>query len=179
MSRTALIAVVACLSVAIGATLGMSSSAPPSAVTPPPGTEDVPTTLDVHVAGWVHSPGVVELSEGAIVADAIEAAGGFRPGAASTSVNLAAPVHDGEQIYVSGPESTSGEIIGGGDDRVVINRAQSDELEALPGVGPVLAERIVAYREEHGPFRAVEDLLQVAGIGESKLASIRDLIRVP
>lgn len=133
--------------------------------------------MDVHVAGWVRSPGVVQLPEGSIVADAVEAAGGFRPGASTNTLNLAAPVSGGDQVYVSGPDEETQRPV---DDGIVaVNRATASDLEELPGVGPVLAERIVAYREANGPFQQVEDLLDIPGIGESKLASMRDMVRIP
>ncbi len=134
--------------------------------------------FEVHVAGWVNSPGVVSVTEGSIVADAIHLAGGLRSGALVDLINLASPLRSGDQVVVPGPRSGSGGGSGEGD-LIVLNRAVADELTALPGVGPVLAERIVAYREANGPFSSVEDLLQVPGIGEAKLASIRDLVRVP
>jgi competence protein ComEA len=145
------------------------------------GSSEEPS-LTVHVAGWVTNPGLVEVSEGARVADAVNAAGGLRPGADTSGVNLAAPVTDGEQILIPGPSNdVAGERSTGvsGDGIVHINRATAAELETLPGVGPVLAERIISHREEHGPFQMVEDLLDVSGIGEAKLAAIRDLVKVP
>lgn len=135
--------------------------------------------LEVHVAGWVADPGVVELHEGAIVADAVAAAGGMRRGARADLINLAAPLGDGEQVVVPGPESGDVPTAPAGDGVISLNRADAGELEGLPGVGPVLADRIVAHREQVGGFERVEDLLQVPGIGESKLAAIRDLIKVP
>ena len=123
------------------------------------------------------TPGVVKLSEGSIVADAVEAAGGFRAGASPHTLNLAAPLARGDQVYVPGPDQTSPTRVEDG--VVTVNRATASELEELPGVGPVLAERIVAYREANGPFQQVEDLLDVPGIGESKLASLRDMVRIP
>lgn len=137
----------------------------------------VHVTVEVHVAGWVVSPGVVTVDDGAIVAEAVAAAGGLRSGANSGSLNLAAPVRAGDQIVVPGPESGSANGGNASDGLVSLNGATASELETLPGVGPVLAERIVAYREDHGRFETVEDLLDVPGIGESKLASIRDLVR--
>lgn len=111
------------------------------------------------------------------MADAVEAAGGLRPGAISHSLNLAAPLRAGDQVYVSGPDEESQSPA---DDGVIaVNRATASDLEELPGVGPVLAERIVAYRETNGPFQQVEDLLDIPGIGESKLASMRDMVRIP
>jgi competence protein ComEA len=144
---------------------------------PAPTQPAVDVTVEVHVAGWVVSPGVVTVDEGAIVAEAVEAAGGLRPGANSGSLNLAAPVGAGDQIVVPGPDGVLEGDGGTSDGLVSLSRATASELETLPGVGPVLAKRIVAYREEHGPLESVEDLLDVPGIGESKLASIRDLVR--
>jgi competence protein ComEA len=125
------------------------------------------------------SPGVFEVPDGSIVADAIKAAGGLRPGAMADAVNLAAPVVAGQQIIVTGPGTVAQPSDEGGDTRVSLNSATVAELDSLPGVGPVLAERIVEFREEHGLFTTVEDLLEVSGIGEAKLASIRDLVTVP
>lgn len=133
----------------------------------------------MHVSGWVVSPGLVELGPGARVADALARAGGLRPGAPPVSLNLAQTVVDGMQIHVAGPWEKSGSPASSGDGLVALNRADAAEIETLPGVGPVLAARIVAYRDEHGPFETAEDLLDVPGIGESKLDSIRDLIAVP
>lgn len=145
-----------------------------------PSSSTTPANITVHVAGWVQRPGLVELSEGSRVADAVAAAGGLLPGARAESINLAAEVSDGEQILVPGPDQRA--ATGGsaeGDGRLRLNRATASELEALPGVGPVLAERIVSFRDENGPFETIEDLLEVPGIGEAKLASFRDLLIVP
>ncbi|HEY7563396.1 MAG TPA: ComEA family DNA-binding protein [Acidimicrobiia bacterium] len=137
-------------------------------------------TITVHVAGWVAHPGLVELEEGARVADAVVAAGGLLPGARADNLNLAQPVSDGEQVMVPGPSSPSTGIEPIADDgRVHLNRATASDLEALPGVGPVLAARIVTFREENGPFETIEDLLEVPGIGEAKLSGFRDLLVVP
>ncbi len=138
--------------------------------------------ISVHVSGWVVSPGVVVVAEGAIVADAIAAAGGARPGAALDAINLAGPVAGGDQVQVPGPGTAappSGSGVAGSSDLISLNRADATALQDLPGVGPVLAERIVAHRDANGPFEAVEDLLDVPGIGETKLAAIRDLVSVP
>lgn len=139
--------------------------------------------LVVHVSGWVASPGLVELPGGARLGDAIAAAGGVRPGAALASVNLAQILSDGQQVVVPRPGTGESQVAADGsaptDGKVRVNQATADELERLPGVGPVLAERIVAHREEMGPFETVEDLLAVSGIGEAKLASIRDFVVVP
>jgi competence protein ComEA len=138
--------------------------------------------MSVHVSGWVVNPGVVTVVQGGIVADAIAAAGGARPGAALDAINLAGPVADGDQVQVPGPGTVapppaSGEA--GTPGLVSLNRADVTALQELPGLGPVLAQRIVEHREANGPFETVEDLLDVPGIGEAKLAAIRDLVAVP
>lgn len=145
-----------------------------------------PSPILVDVAGWVRRPGVYELAPGARVIDAIEAAGGARSGAALEALNLAAPLADGTQVLVpkrgqaAAPPAGSGTgtstAAGGG--LVNVNTATAAELEALPGIGEVLAQRIVDHRTEHGPFATVEDLLDVSGIGEAILAEIRDLVTV-
>jgi competence protein ComEA len=94
-------------------------------------------------------------------------------------VNLAAPLADGQQLSVPRVSADGEAAAVAGDGRVRLNLAGVEELETLPGVGPVLAERIVAYRQEHGPFAVVEDLLDVPGIGEGKLAALRDAVLVP
>ncbi len=136
--------------------------------------------ITVHVAGEVALPGLVVVAGDARVADAVAAAGGSTRGADLTAVNLAAPLQDGEQIVIPSARDGERELSAvDGDGRVRVNRASATELEALPGVGPVLAARIAAYRDENGPFRAVEDLLDVAGIGEGKLATLRDAVALP
>jgi len=133
----------------------------------------------VHVSGMVRAPGVVDVSEGSIVADAIEAAGGLRADAVVDRINLAAPVTDGDQVVVPGPgdpvDVGSAGQPGGGP--ISLSTATAAELETLPGVGPVLADRIVSFRDQRGRFEEVEDLLEVPGIGEAKLAAIRDLVQ--
>lgn len=136
--------------------------------------------ITVHVSGAVFGPGLVELLPGARVADAVAAAGGTLRTADLAALNLAAPVRDGEQIRV--PElaiASNGGVAIVDDGLVRINDADATGLEALPGVGPVLAGRIVAVREESGPFATVEDLLDVPGIGEATLAGLRDVVAVP
>jgi competence protein ComEA len=135
-------------------------------------------TVTVHVSGRVVSPGVVDVPADAIVADVVDAAGGALPDARIDSVNLAAPVAAGEHIVIPGPDGGADEVEATtGDGVVSLNQATVGDLETLPGVGPVLAERIVAYRDEHGRYQTVEDLLEVPGIGEAKLAAMRDLVR--
>lgn len=139
--------------------------------------------VTLHVSGAVASPGLVHVPAGSRVADAIAAAGGVLPGADVGSLNLAAPVRDGEQLRVADAVEFGAGGGGGGDPpddgRVHINDADAATLELLPGVGPVLAARILAHREQHGSFASVEDLLDVPGIGEGRLAVMRDVIAIP
>lgn len=142
-----------------------------------------PTILIVDVAGWVRRPGVYEFHEGDRVIDAIEAAGGARRGAALESLNLAMPLVDGTQVLVprAAEGGASGTIASGGSasmGKLNINTATASELEALPGVGEVIAQRIVDYRTANGPFGSVDELIDVSGIGESTLASMRELVTV-
>ena len=140
---------------------------------------DAPS-LVVHVAGEVISPGLVALGDGARVADAIAAAGGATPTARLGAINLATPVTDGQQVLVPSiadpGEDARGNVVDG---KVAINRANLAELEQLPGVGSVLALRIAEHREAFGFFSAPEDLLDVPGIGEGKLDTMRDSILLP
>jgi len=148
--------------------------------------------LIVHVAGQVKSPGIVRLAPGGRVIDAIEGAGGATAEADLALVNLARPVVDGEQVYVPAPgelppASASGGGAGAGaggggngpgDGVIDLNTADAAALDALPGVGPVLAERIIDWRTEHGRFTSVEELAEVSGIGEKLLSRLRDKVRV-
>lgn len=184
--RVVLSAVLASVAVAVGALFGRSGPDPmPPVDTTQMGETPVTTVaerMSIHVSGMVMAPGVVDVAAGSIVADAIAAAGGLKNGAAIDRLNLAAPVSQGDHIVVPGPGAEpvagiSGESGAGETGIVSLNTATAAELENLPGVGPVLADRIVAWREQNGPFEVVEDLLEVSGIGESKLAAMRDLIR--
>lgn len=179
MDRPQWIAAALVLAVAAFAGLwyaGRPPAPPPLAVDPGSGGG---RTITVHVAGAVLVPGVVRVAAGARVGEDIAAAGGARADADLGRVNLAAPLADGQQLSVPSvsPDGSGGAVAGDG--RVRLNLAGVEELEALPGVGPVLAARIFAYREEHGPFAVVEDLLDVPGIGEGKLAALREAVLVP
>jgi competence protein ComEA len=137
------------------------------------------TMLTVHVSGAVLRPGVVVVAASGRVADALAAAGGATRDADLSMLNLAATIRDGDLITVPsisapGVISQQPDVIG-----TDINRASASQLEGLPGVGPVLAERIVEYRDKNGPFTEIEDLLDVSGIGEAKLAGMRDDIVPP
>ncbi len=150
--------------------------------------------LVVHVVGSVARAGVYDLPAGSRVVDALAAAGGPAAGARPDLINLAAPLEDGQRVYVPSEKDartlfSSGaapweEVAAGGPggggagatgrpSRVDVNRAGVAELDTLPGIGPSLERRIVDYRQAHGPFRRVEDLLRVPGIGPSKLEQLR------
>jgi len=137
----------------------------------------------VDVAGAVRRPGVYEFAEGERVIDAIERAGGALPKADVSLLNLAAPITDGTQILVpkAGPAApgASPAPAGGAPTGLInVNTATATELEALSGIGEVLAATIVEYRTTNGPFIAVDDLLDVSGIGPATLDEIRDQISV-
>ena len=141
-------------------------------------------TVVVSVVGTVARPGLVTLPEGARVADAIAAAGGLLPEADATSVNLAAVVSDGQQVAVGVPGAAvvdgapGGATAGSGSGPVDLNAATAADLDALPGIGPVLAQRIVEHRERSGPFRSVEQLDDVPGIGPATYAELAELVAV-
>jgi len=193
LSRGELIGLVALLAVTLGgAGLWYVRSLPrPVEVTTAPsgGTASTPISASpspevvvVDVAGWVRRPGVYEFTEGARVIDAIDAAGGARPGALLQALNLAAPLADGTQILVPregqegvAPPVTGGAVAGG---LINVNTATATELEELPGVGEVIGQAIIDYRTENGPFTSVDQLLDVSGIGDATLENIRDLVTV-
>lgn len=137
--------------------------------------------ITIHVAGAVVAPGLVEVRSDARVADAIAAAGGAESHADLKGLNLAAPLRDGDQIQVPswGEALDPGRRQASESVGVRINVASIEELQGLPGVGPVLAARIAEYREQSGAFTVVEDLLDVPGIGEAKLATMRDAVVLP
>lgn len=147
--------------------------------TPPVGeAARTSSTVVVSVVGQVARPGLVTLPSGARVADAVQAAGGLLPGTDPAVVNLAAVVSDGQQIAVAVPGAAPvGQASSGSAAPVDINTATSGDLDALPGIGPVLAQRIVAYRQEHGPFRTAEQLADVPGIGPALCARLAPLVR--
>jgi competence protein ComEA len=135
-------------------------------------------SLVVDVAGDVRRPGLVRLRAGARVADAVRAAGGALPGSDLDALNLARKVVDGEQIVVGAPVPTTstGDTPAASGGVVSLNAATVEQLDGLPGVGPVLAQRIVSWREQHGAFASVDQLREVGGIGERKLADLRPLV---
>jgi competence protein ComEA len=200
LSRGELIALVAVVAITVGgAALWYSRSLPkPVAVRSSVGISTgvgaavsasptpSPATILVDVAGWVRRPGVYEFHEGERVVDAIDAAGGARSGAVLSNLNLAAPLVDGSQVLV--PKETAGAAPGptavgssgsaAAGAPINVNTASATELEELPGVGEVIAQAIVDYRTQNGPFASVDDLVDVSGIGDATLANIRDLVTV-
>lgn len=173
---------------------GTSTPAPPSAVTSAePLVEAAPSapvpqaaassaaggTVTVHVAGEVRRPGVLELPTGSRVDDAVQQAGGARRGTDLSGLNLARVLVDGEQVLVGvlGPvpgaaASAAEQAPGSATALVSLNTASLDQLDTLPGVGPVTAQKILDWREANGAFSAVEELLEVDGIGDKTLAEI-------
>ena len=151
------------------ASAGSTSTAAAAAVTAGP--------LLVHVVGAVRHPGVYQLADGARARDAVTAAGGATKRAELEGLNLAAPVADGEQVVVPVRGQASRAAATPGKPAIVrLNQAEVAALDTLPGIGPATAQRIIAWRDEHGPFGTIEDLLDVPGIGEAKLAAMHDLI---
>lgn len=136
-------------------------------------------TVVVAVAGAVRRPGLFTLPAGARVADALRAAGGVRPGVSIGLLNLARRLVDGEQVVVGAAAPPAGgpaPASGGPGPPLDLNTATVAQLDALPGIGPVLAARIVAYRTQHGAFRSVDQLRDVTGIGDAKFADLRSLV---
>jgi competence protein ComEA len=173
----------------------VSSSVPPAAPTassssapsPPVGeTAETSSTVVVSVVGLVKRPGLVTLATGARVADAIRAAGGLLPHADAASVNLAAVVSDGEQIAVAVPGASGASSGTGGPAaappssaaRLNLNTATMADLDGLPGIGPVLAQRIIDYRDQQGRFTSVDQLDDVPGIGPSIAARLAKQVTV-
>jgi competence protein ComEA len=159
---------------------------------PPP----TPVPILVHVDGAVSRPGVYPLPEGSRVQDALDAAGGPLEGADSAGYNLAARLEDGDRLWIpvkadeslapqaesppSAQAYASGEISlpGSSIQLININEATQAELESLPGIGPATAMKIISYREESGPFTAIEDIMNVSGIGPATFEKIQDRISV-
>ena len=182
-----------------GATAGSSTvlgsaAATPGAVStavPGDGASGPSDPVTVHVAGAVARPGVVSLPGGSRAVDAVTAAGGMVPGADPDRVNLAAKLVDGERLaipVVGQPppvEVAPVAVAAGGaagaasaPGPVDLNAATADQLDALPGVGPATAAAIISFRDKNGPFRSVEGLLDVRGIGDARLDSLRDSVTV-
>lgn len=149
----------------------------------PPMPTPIPARIVVYVCGAVVNPDVYSLLEGSRVKEAVEAAGGFTAKADRVRINLARRLSDGEQVYVPkigeealpvAPTAPSGQAGG----KININTATAEELDTLPGIGPAYAERIIRHREEFGPFKKIEDIKKVRGIGDAAFEEIKDLITV-
>lgn len=147
--------------------------------------EGVSEEVIVDIKGEISQPGVYELTPDARVKDVVELASGFTKDADETSINLAQKVHD-EMIIIVPSESeadSAGNVLGESSnseqDKIRINYATQEEIESLSGIGPSKAEAIIQYREEHGMFQSVEDLLEISGIGEKTLENFRDNIQIP
>jgi len=157
------------------------ATAPP---TPTPAPTYTPAPLRVYASGAVAHPDVYQLPPGSIVKDAMTTAGGALPAADLARVNLAQELRDQQQVHVPlvgetpapGSSSVQAPIHSPGDECVDINNATLEELDRLPGIGPVYAQRIIEYRTTHGSFHNVEELTQVEGIGPATLQKIRDLV---
>jgi competence protein ComEA len=186
--RQALVAVVALLAVlaVAGRTLagaGASSPLPQAELVPEPSTAAARARLTVHVAGAVRKPGLYRLEEGSRVADAVARAGGATAKADTAAVNLAAPLADGIQVLIpnrvagaagaSAATSGAAQAAGG---KVSLSSATLAELDALPGVGPVTAQKILDHRAAHGGFSSVDDLDAIPGIGPARLEQLRDVV---
>ncbi len=169
------------LAVGLIAWLARPPQGEPIRLLPPP----TPGSLLVYVTGAVSAPGVYAMPQGARVQDAVQAAGGLTTQANTLQVNLAGLLSDGQRIVV--PFQPTPRPTGSGQGKTPtptvtfpldLNTATQDELDALPGIGPVTAGKIVAYRLEHGLFASLEDLQNVPGIGEATFAAIKDFLRV-
>lgn len=146
------------------------------------------TKVAVHIGGAVRNPGLYYLDSNSRVADAIQSAGGPTADADLDAINLASRITDGSKIIVPSRmkgiedrsiiDSNQSSETSRSSDKININTASAKELEELPGIGNVLAERIVSFRETNGPFKSIEDIKKVSGIGEKKFESIKDLIVV-
>jgi competence protein ComEA len=193
---------VICLSAVLIFGLGFSSCTQPEPIKiiPPPPTATLlptatPAPIQVYISGKVMAPDVYTLEPGSRIKQLVEAAGGFAEGANSDVVNLAQPLADGAHVHIPaigdepavslpvlsdpGPQRSSGEIpIGSSTGLININLAQREELESLPGIGPVIAQNILDFRDANGSFRQIESIMDVPGIGEGKFEQIRALITV-
>jgi competence protein ComEA len=184
-TRTTIAAIVGSVMVGLGASaagivlksLGSSEVVAEQAVAERPQLlgASTPQPLVVHVSGAVSAPGLVEVPDGARVHDVIQAAGGVTAEANVGALNLARFVVDGEHMFVPA-EGEALDSVASSSGLVSLSLASASELESLSGVGPALAERIISWREQHGPFRQIEDVLAVSGIGPATLEGFRNQV---
>ena len=182
--RTLALALLLLVAVVFGAQrLGDGDASPPPAPAAvlERAAPSAPPQVLVHVVGAVRRPGLYRVRDGSRIADAIRRAGGATRKADLALVNLAAPVADGTQVVVprrqpGGAASSVAAAGGSPSGPLSLNGATAEQLDELPGIGPVTAEKIVAYREQHGAFRSVDDLDAVPGIGPSRLEELRELV---
>src|SRR5579885_478968 len=179
LSRTRLLAAAVCAVAGVLA-LGRLVRSPGA---PPPAAPPIVSTPAAG-AGAVRRPGLYRLRAGARIADALARAGGATARADTALVNLAAPLADGEQVLVPARVPGAGGATAGGGPAAPggpldLNAATAAQLDALPGLGPVTAQKIVDYRQAHGPFRSVDDLAAIPGIGPAKIDDLRGLVIPP
>jgi competence protein ComEA len=168
--------------------LGAGTTTPAAPLPPPPaagaGVTGLPSSrVVVDVVGAVRRPGLYRLAQGSRIADAVARAGGATGKADLAQVNLAAPLADGEQVVVPRRGSVPGAAAGGGaaapgapTGPVQLSTATLEQLDTLPGVGPVTAQKILDFREKHGAFSSVDELDAVPGIGPKRLEQLRELV---
>jgi competence protein ComEA len=161
--------------------VSLSAGAAQTSGRPSPTTSSAGGELIIDVEGKVKHPGIVTLPAGSRVHEAIEKAGGVRGSADTSTVNMARVLTDGEQILVGVAPVAGAAAAGGGSGpptgaRISLGAATLEQLDTLPGIGPVTAQAILDYRAEHGRFGSVDDLLDVKGIGEATLADIRERV---
>jgi competence protein ComEA len=139
----------------------------------PEGTRDVV----VHVAGAVERPGVYRLPAGSRVTEAVKRAGGFAHGANQDAINLAARLSDGQQVVVPGPGTAASSAAGGETGPISLGSATPEQLDQIEGIGPVTAQKIIEFRDQHGGLSSIDQLDQVDGIGPSTMQTLRSALQ--
>jgi competence protein ComEA len=186
LSRRRLLVAAACLALLLFFGSKLLARPQPSAglappVAPPTETEAAATVVVVDVVGAVRRPGLYRLEQGARIADAVARAGGATPKADVALINLAAPLADGEQVVVPKRGAAARSAVAGSagvpsSGPVHLSTATLEELDSLPGIGPVTAQKILDYRQKHGAFKSVDELDAVPGIGPARLDQLKDLV---